>query len=182
MVANVVLLSGGIDSTTLVATLVDDDSSVRAVFIDYGQAAADDESASARLVARHYEIPLEVITVRGMAFGEGEIRGRNGFLLNTALLAARPGATVLHIGIHGGTPYVDCSPSFIEVERRSFDLQTGGTVQIAAPFLAMSKGDVFALARDMGVLIDLTYSCERGGQPCGTCLSCLDRSQLSAFA
>lgn len=182
MATNVVLLSGGLDSTTLVASLLEQRASVSALFVDYGQAAADNERVSARAVADYYGIPLDVITVSGLAFGEGEIRGRNAFLLHTGLLAAPTGPTVLLIGIHGGTAYVDCSAPFVELERRSFDLHTGGEVQVAAPFLAMSKGDLLQLAHDIGVRFELTYSCERGGQPCGACLSCLDRAYLSAFA
>jgi 7-cyano-7-deazaguanine synthase len=182
MATNVVLLSGGIDSATLVASLVEQGAPVRGLFVDHGQAAAENETASAKAVAEHYDIHLDAITVGGLAFGQGEIRGRNAFLLHTGLLAVAPGATVLLMGIHGGTTYVDCSEPFLQIERRSFDLHTGGEVQIAAPFLGMTKGDVLQVARDLGVPLDSTYSCECGGEPCGACLSCLDRAHLGAFA
>jgi 7-cyano-7-deazaguanine synthase len=178
----VVLLSGGLDSATLVASLTQQGAKVKGLFVDYGQAASQEESRAAKAVAAHYEIALDAISVGGLTFGQGEIRGRNAFLVHTGLLALPSGAAVLMIGIHAGTSYVDCSEPFIEIVTRSFDLHTGGEVQVAAPFLGMTKGDVLALAHDLDVPLDLTYSCECGGEPCGACLSCLDRAHLSAFA
>jgi 7-cyano-7-deazaguanine synthase len=86
------------------------------------------------------------------------------------------------MGLHAGTAYIDCTPEFVETMRRSLELNTGGEVTLSAPFLTYSKADIFLLAREMSVPVNLTYSCERGGGPCGECLSCKDRECLSAFA
>jgi 7-cyano-7-deazaguanine synthase len=179
---NVVLLSGGVDSATLVASLAAQREPTRCLFVEYGQTAARNEYTSADAVATYYGFPLLAIRLDGLRFGEGEIRGRNAFLLHTGLLALPPGPTVLMIGIHGGTPYVDCAQPFLETHQRSFDLHTEGEVQIAAPFIDMNKGAVLRLAQELDVPLQVTYSCERGGTPCGRCLSCLDRAHISALA
>jgi 7-cyano-7-deazaguanine synthase len=179
---SVVLLSGGIDSTTLVASLAEQGEPTRCLFVDYGQSAAQDERAAAQSVAAHYGVRLQAIRLRGLSFGEGEIRGRNAFLLHTGLLALPLGPAVLMIGIHGGVPYVDCTEEFLKTQQRSFEVHTEGEVQIAAPFVDMDKGDVLRLAQELDVPLQVTYSCERGGIPCGRCLSCLDRAHISALA
>lgn len=177
-----VLLSGGLDSATLVASLTGDGGKVSALFIDYGQGAAVEEEVAARAVASFYEAPLRLLRLSGLTCGVGEIRGRNAFLLHCALLAAPLEPTVVAIAIHGGVPYVDCGEDFVNLYRDSFALHTGGEIDLAAPFLSMSKGEVLGVALELGVPLDLTYSCERGGTPCGVCLSCLDRAHLDALA
>lgn len=181
MADSVVLLSGGVDSATLVASLTEASNEVSGLFIDYGQSASRDEELAAQAIAAHYEVALRVLKITGLSFGPGEIRGRNAFLLHTALMAIPLRPTVLTIGIHGGVPYVDCGEAFLDIHRQSFALHTDGEVQLSAPFLAMSKGDVLQLARQLSVPVELTYSCERGGAPCEECLSCLDRAYLGAI-
>lgn len=147
----------------------------------YGQAAHREEREAAAAVADHYSVSLETLAVAGRHFGEGEIRGRNAFLIHSALLAAPPGPTTIIIGIHAGTGYIDCTPEFVELMQRSLAFHTGGEVTLAAPFVDFSKGDVYVLTRELRVPVELTYSCERGGDPCGECLSCRDRELLHAL-
>ena len=176
---SLILLSGGLDSATALAAAARDGASPRALFVMYGQAAEHEERQAATAVADHYSVSLETLTVTGRQFGEGEIRGRNAFLIHGALLAAPPGPTTIIIGIHAGTAYVDCTPEFVELMQRSLAFHSGGEVTLAAPFVDFSKGDVYAVTRKLQVPVQLTYSCERGGDPCGECLSCRDRDLLA---
>ncbi|HEX6679129.1 MAG TPA: 7-cyano-7-deazaguanine synthase [Gaiellaceae bacterium] len=178
---SLILLSGGLDSATALAAATRDGASPSGLFIMYGQAAERAERQAAAAIADYYSVSLETLTVTGRRFGEGEIRGRNAFLIHGALLAAEPGPTTMILGIHAGTGYVDCTPEFVGLMQRSLAFHTGGEVTLAAPFVDFSKGDVYALARKLHVPVELTYSCERGGEPCGECLSCRDRELLSAF-
>lgn len=182
MATSLVLLSGGIDSATALAATARESVSCSALFLSYGQAAGRDEQQAAEAIADHYTVPLQTLMVAGPRFGLGEIRGRNAFLVHTALLTAPPGPTTIIIGVHGGTSYVDCTPEFVETMRRSLAFNTGGEVTLAAPFVDFSKGDIYVLARELRVPLELTYSCERGGEPCGECLSCKDRERLRALA
>jgi 7-cyano-7-deazaguanine synthase len=179
---SLILLSGGLDSATALAVASRDKASPSCLFVLYGQAAERDELRAASAIADHYSVRLDTLKVVGRRFGDGEIRGRNAFLIHSALLAAPPGPTTIIIGIHGGTGYVDCTPQFVELMQRSLALHTGGEVTLAAPFVDGSKADIHALARELCVPVELTYSCERGGVPCGECLSCKDRELLRALA
>lgn len=177
-----VLLSGGIDSTTCLAYYLDEGFCVDALFVDYGQAAAERELRAAKSVCGHFRVPLRVVRLTGVSRkGPGLIVGRNAFLLFTAALELRVGVGLIAIGIHSGTRYRDCSSLFVRGIQRVLDTCTGGAVQIGVPFLEWRKPDVWAFAEKMRIPLSLTYSCERGlVQPCGSCDSCSDLEALRA--
>ena len=81
---------------------------------------------------------------------------------------------MISIGVHEGSGYWDCGPEFVALAQQLADGYAGGAIQIDAPLVALGKADVYALGRRLGVPEGLTYSCERGGAPCGRCRSCLD--------
>ena len=179
-----ILLSGGIDSATCLAYYLGERFKVDALFVDYGQFGAPREVRAARLIARHFRVPLTILKVTGMRKkGPGLIVGRNAFLLLTAALEFGIRAGLIAIGIHSGTNYRDCSPVFVRKMQAVIDVCTGGKVQISAPFLKWGKGDVWTYAKTKKVPLALTYSCERGlAQPCGSCDSCRDVEALNAGA
>lgn len=176
----VILLSGGVDSAALAVLAKNQGLRVSALFIGYGQAAHAAERAASRAVAQMYGLPWRELQVEGVHFGRGEVRGRNAFLVHLALLTLDVPSCVLYLGIHAGTGYRDCSPDFIGLVQSSLDFHTGGQVRLVAPFLEAYKEDVYAFAASVGVPFELTYSCEAGSTPCGTCASCRDRVLLNA--
>lgn len=174
----VVLTSGGLDSTTLLAFALDQGSPCVAVFVDYGQAARRAEEAAITEITNSYNVALKVARYVGTRFGEGEIPGRNAFLLQVGLLEFTGTYGTILLGIHAGTDYADCSGDFIELMKRSFELQTGGTVLVEAPFVNWSKPDIVNLAEALNVPLSSTYSCEAGDSVCGSCSSCRERSRV----
>jgi len=175
---NVVLLSGGLDSATVAAQLLRRSSCIELVFVDYGQPAAAAERGSAGAISEWFELPLVQLVCGPLASVAGEIPGRNALLVHAAM-AMRPGADAIHIGIHAETGYRDCSPAFVEVMQTSLDFHTDGCLRLSAPLIRMNKAEVAALAADLGVPIDATYSCESANEPCGECSSCRDRRALA---
>lgn len=178
-VHTLVLLSGGLDSLACAIDSLEKGWSTSALFVDYGQPAAQKEHSAAVQLAQLLSLPLALATVRGPTVGEGFIQARNGLLLHVGLMHFEQRSGLLSLGVHSGTDYVDCSPLFIREAQDVFDLYTDGTVKIHVPFLRWSKGEIwdFLLARKAPV--HLTYSCERGDeQPCGSCLSCRDVNVL----
>lgn len=173
-------MSGGIDSAAALALALAEEFTPEALFVDYGQAAAGAERSASRAIAHHFRIAWREVGVVGHAFATGEIRGRNAFLLHSALLVLQRRAALVFIGIHAGTGYRDCDPPFVELMQQSFDYHSGGTVRIAAPFLEWSKVEVYEYARTTGLPLNVTHSCEAGPTPCGACRSCLDRRLLDA--
>jgi 7-cyano-7-deazaguanine synthase len=181
-VLNLVLLSGGMDSATALASLVERRERCDALFIAFGQPAEAEERRAARKVAANYDVPLREIIVTGGSYQPGEIRGRNAFLIHLGLLSIAVTPALIFIGIHAGTTYRDCSVDFVELMRQSLNFHSDGAIDLAAPFVGWRKAEVFAQAQRLKVPIALTYSCEKGEGPCGTCLSCLDRDGLYAFS
>jgi 7-cyano-7-deazaguanine synthase len=169
-----VLLSGGIDSAVLAALLVDARWLTAATWIDLGQPAAASERRASLTVAAHLGLPWSEHSVTNLNLPKsGEIPGRNDLLVGTSL-AANPGTSVA-IGIHAGTPYSDNSPGWVGAWNRLADLQYGGTIQLLAPLVDMTRADVITLGRDLNVPMNETHSCEAANIPCGMCASCRDR-------
>ena len=172
-----VLVSGGIDSAALLAFYLRQRFDVRALFVDFGQPAAKQESLAARAVCKHYDLRLSIITVEsGAVFSAAEIPGRNAFLMFAAVLVRGVNPGIIAIGIHEGPPYYDCTEGFLKSIQTVSDGYAAGQIKVAAPFLKWSKQTIWEFCSKVGVPVDLTYSCERGGvRPCGRCLSCKDR-------
>jgi len=175
------LLSGGIDSTACLSFYQELRRPLCCLFVNYGQSAAGREWRAAKAVAEHYSAPLQYCRWRGKARrGAGFISGRNGFLLTAALMERPSSVSVIGIGVHSGTDYGDCSEEFMAMVQEMFDLYEEGRVHVDAPWLRLSKPEIYSYCRLKGVPIGLTYSCEIGDGPCGTCLSCKDRELLVA--
>ncbi len=174
------LLSGGIDSAACLAFFVRQGFLVECLHVSFGQPALLQESAAAKRVAHHYKVPLKVLRWTGStSCQDGEITGRNAFLLMGALTEIGANSGVLATGIHAGTSYYDCSQEFLSAMQIVVDGYCDGRVNLAAPFVRWSKHQIFAFCSLEGVPTGLTYSCERGTkQPCKECLSCRDRRAI----
>jgi len=179
MRAALVLLSGGLDSAVCAHLLKCQDFDVRALFIDYGQAAACREQASAAALAQALNIPLTVQTIApSPARGAGELLGRNALLISLGVFAIASDGGIVVIGVHAGTPYYDCSEPFIGAMDQLVQEQTDSRVAVSAPLASWTKADVYRAFQATGLPVAATYSCEAGDVPCGECLSCLDRKKL----
>jgi 7-cyano-7-deazaguanine synthase len=150
--------------------------------ISYGQAAERKEVEAVKTVSAFYDVPLEIVTIKPQseAFMDGEIIGRNAFLIFSSLMMKRDFQGVIALGIHSGTPYYDCTEQFVNRINGLLEDYSTGTIILDAPFLKWDKKMILLYCRENNVPIYLTYSCERGGeQPCGICLSCRDRMVLN---
>lgn len=176
-----VLLSGGIDSAACVHYYISQGLQVEGVFVDYGQEARDREFSSSSQIASHYGIKLNRLNLEvPHTFAQGEITGRNAFLLLAAILAYPGHRGLISLGIHSGVPYYDCSDSFVKDIRKVLEGYADGGIILDAPFLKWDKRMIVDYCKSNDVPIHLTYSCENGGDiPCGTCLSCRDRKALN---
>jgi len=176
-----VLLSGGIDSSACVDFYRSLGRAVCALHISYGQGAAVQERQAAARVATHFGVPISFRRLESARPKSiGEVRGRNGFLVLTAVVERPPSVTAIALGIHAGTQYLDCSSAFVGAINETLRLDGKG-LELLAPFLTWTKGDVLHYCAERSVPIQLTYSCERGGDtPCGVCLSCTDRRAAHA--
>lgn len=176
---SVILLSGGIDSATVAALLTDQGWNSHALFIDYGQLAADDERQASRELAAHYQLQWREVPIRGLDTPSfTEVRGRNDMLI--AIAGAASPADAVAIGTHASTSYADCSPVHARAWQELLDTQYGGSRRLVAPLQAFSKTQIVALALRLDVPLTRTYSCEDARGPCGRCVSCRDRERALA--
>lgn len=175
-----VLMSGGIDSAACAHLLRSQGLAVGGLFIDYGQAAAEREARAVSSLAEYLGIAVRKIGLSGSpSSGPGEIVGRNAFLIFTALLQTRGRSNLLALGLHAGTPYYDCSETFVASVNRLVAEHTDGRVSVVAPFITWTKKDVYDYFVSARLPLEITYSCEAGTEPtCGACASCRDREAL----
>jgi 7-cyano-7-deazaguanine synthase len=194
-----VLLSGGLDSAAVLYT--GDPASTRALFVDYGQAAAASELTAARRVAGQRSIELEVASLPGLAsLGAGRLSGRapapiadgrtelqrddwfparNLVLIAIAgVLLGRAGGGELCLGASDPV-YRDVQPAFFAAAEAALreSLPTGAQVQIGVP--DRHRVDVLRAAVAAGLDVRATFSCNRrGDRHCWRCASCRDRVAL----
>jgi 7-cyano-7-deazaguanine synthase len=175
-----ILMSGGVDSAACAHLLATRNLRVRGVFLDYGQAAVRPEKQAVQALTARMNMPLAIFSVHGAGpFSTGELGARNAFLIFSAIFLTRLSSGLVAIGIHAGTPYYDCSPSFLNSTSRLVADHFDGALAVVAPFITWSKDDVFQYFLSAGLPLDLTYSCEAGTEtPCGRCASCRDRKAL----
>lgn len=170
-----VLLSGGLDSSTLLALLTRHGWEVEAIFVDYGQRAVREEREASRRMANRFSSAWSQVVFRGLTgLGDGETRGRNDLLIACALSASS--APFVAIGTHRGSPYRDCSEPHATAWQLLLDNEYEGERRLLAPFLELDKAALLDLASHLSVPFESTRSCDRAGNPCGECPSCIERS------
>lgn len=198
-----VLLSGGIDSTVVLAEAVARQEEVRAVTFLYGQTHSREVDA-ATAIAAHYGVKHQVVSL-GSIFGASaltgaltipethaeepdatEVPGRNLVLLSTAAaIADGEGLNLVAFGANAADAagYPDCRPVFVESLRDVIMLGTKNHVTLHAPLLYRTKTEVVRLGRQMDAPLHLTWSCYRGGEePCHCCGACISRDEAERLA
>jgi 7-cyano-7-deazaguanine synthase len=197
----VVLLSGGVDSTTCLALAASKGREVYAISFDYGQRHRA-ELAAARRVARqigcrqHRVVRVEVpgagasaLTNRAIGVPKRKSRAaipvtyvpaRNALFLAHALSWAESiGAFEIWIGANvvDYSGYPDCRPAFLRTFERMANLGTkagteGSRFRIVAPLLRMRKIEIIRLGLRLGVDYASTLSCYDPSPRGRPCLRC----------
>jgi 7-cyano-7-deazaguanine synthase len=184
--ASVLLLSGGVESTTLLAQLAAAGEPVQGLFIDYGQRGAVEER---RASETHCErlgvelVPLDLARV-GAAFRRGQERKahvplphRNLVALALGLsYAANLGAKRFYLAANreDAAEHAASSHAFLAQFRIICGLL--GEAELRTPYLDFSKADVIKRGVQLGVDYDTTYSCLLGYPVhCGRCPQCQKR-------
>lgn len=203
---SLVLLSGGMDSTTALAAT----RNVRlALSVDYGQRHVK-EIAAAERIAALYGVRHEVLDLTGwgrllkgssltdpdVAVPDGHyaapsmvatvVPNRNATMLMAAVgvadaLGIAKVVTAVHAGDHA--VYADCRPEFIDAANETARVATEGRVRIVAPFVHITKTEIARLGHKHEAPLHLSWSCYKGGERhCGTCGTCYERREAFADA
>lgn len=199
-----VLLSGGVDSTTVLHWACREHEPVAALSFHYGSNHAARELASAAYQAHALGIPHRTVDISSLAshlssallsgadavpvgdYTEENMRAtvvpfRNGiFLAIAAGVAESCGAEAVAIAAHAGDHalYPDCREGFMRDMEQAMRAGTYAGVTLLRPFISMSKAQIVALGQELGVDFAHTYSCYCGRERhCGKCGTCRERRE-----
>lgn len=178
----IVLLSGGLDSSTLLALFVNASECHLALGFDYGQ-PHHIELKRAALIAKHFNIPFEIVRLPHLPkVNDVVFAGRNMVFISHAIAFAQArGFHRVAAGPNAGDwqQFPDCRPDFW---RQIAICAEAYGVQVVTPFIHARKSDIVKQARLLKVPIELTWSCydPQGEEPCGKCLACKVRKEALA--
>ncbi|PFD32675.1 ATPase [Bacillus cereus] len=179
-----ILVSGGIDSTALIHHYISQGFNIKGIHFNYGQVACKKEEQAAGFIGQYYNVEIETKNF-GFALDhiKGEYVARNSLFILAACNLLPKTYSKIGIGIHSGTPYYDCSRTFVNDCQKILDGYFGGTVIIETPFLLYDKRSILKYCLRNQVPIELTYSCEfNDEEPCGECPSCKDRRVIDELS
>jgi 7-cyano-7-deazaguanine synthase len=189
MTRAVVLLSGGLDSATVLAVARREGRQLFALSFDYGQRHAGELVAAREIAQRfgveeHIVFPLEISRFGGSALTQPDIAvpknalgaagipatyvpARNTVFLSIALAYAEArGADEIWLGVNAidYSGYPDCRPEFIDAFQQVIlkGTQSGiedGTPWIVAPLADLSKAEIIRCGVELGVDYSITRSC-----------------------
>ena len=184
----VILLSGGLDSATVLAIASREGRACHALSFVYGQRHEVELAAARRVVGavgveEHIVFPIDLRLFGGSALTGDEavpkdavdapgipvtyVPARNTIFLAVALgYAEARGAGEIWIGVNAVdfSGYPDCRPEFIDAFQRVIVTGTRSGVEhgeprIVAPLMTMTKADIIRAGTAMGVDYSLTHSC-----------------------
>lgn len=198
----VVLLSGGLDSSTVAACARDDGFVVFPVSLDYGQRHRIELESAARVAEKLQLQPLRIVKIDLRAIGGSALTAdvevpknrpmdatipityvpaRNTIFLSVALgYAETLGAFDLYIGANAidYSGYPDCRPAFLQQFEALAGVATRAGVEgkgkfhVHAPLLKMTKREIVLEAVARRVPLELTHSCYDPGPEGRSCGAC----------
>lgn len=185
----IVLVSGGLDSATVLAMARDQGYACHALSFDYGQRHGVELEAARRVAhalgaVEHRLVPLDIAWMGGSALTDPDIAvplaPTTGIPLtyvparNTIFLAIALGwaevleARAIFIGANAVdySGYPDCRPAFIQAFEHLANLATRAGVEgrgfsLHAPLISLTKGEIIQTGLRLGVDYSLTLSCYR---------------------
>jgi len=201
----VVLLSGGLDSSTTLFLAKDQGYKCLCLIFDYGQRHKK-EIKSAIKIAKSAKCDFRLIKINlpwgGSSLLDRKLKvpqyrnrktipstyvpGRNLIFLSFALsFAEAQKARTIFIGANqiDYSGYPDCRGEFYQALKKVIEKGTktgvqGKPAKILTPLIDKNKSEIIRLGRKLGVPYELTWSCYSGAKtPCGKCDSCRLRAK-----
>jgi 7-cyano-7-deazaguanine synthase len=200
MSRSVVLLSGGMDSATVLAVARNRGEQVHALSFDYGQCHKAELKAAEKVAAslgaiEHRIINIDMGQLGGSALtdagievpeagGEGipvtYVPARNTVFLSLGLAWAEVlQADRIYVGVNAVdySGYPDCRPEYIQAFQAMTNLATkrtveGGRLDIDTPLIHLSKAEIVTLGTELNVDYGLTVSCYSADDNGAACGRC----------
>jgi len=203
----IVLLSGGLDSATVLAIARSQDYECYALSVEYGQRHRAELDAARRIATalgahEHRTMRVDLAGIGGSALTDAKLAvpevlapgipvtyvpARNTLFLSLALGWAEViGAGDIFVGVNAldYSGYPDCRPAFIKAFEQLAQVATkagveGGRFQVRAPLIQMSKADIIRAGVSLGVDFGATVSCYQATADGRACAKC-DSCRLRA--
>ena len=200
MKSAVVLVSGGLDSATVLAMAVAGGWRCHALSVDYGQRHRSELAAAAQVArslgaVEHRTAHIDLGVFGGSALTDAAIEvptrpssgipvtyvpARNTIFLALALAHAEvTGSDAVFTGANAVdySGYPDCRPEFLAAFERLANLATkraveGSPVRIEAPIVHLSKAQIVRAGHELGVNFALTVSCYNADAAGRACARC----------
>lgn len=206
---SVVIVSGGMDSVTLLYHLKQEGHELKALGVNYGQRHAK-ELVSAKEICKLAEVPFEIAnlqpinqflqgssqTSKDIAVPEGHyadenmkktvVPNRNMIMLSVAIgWAVSLKYDSVAYGAHSGDHaiYPDCRPEFADAMANAAAICDWTPIKLLSPFSDKTKSDIAILGYRLSVPFDKTWSCYKGRTlHCGLCGTCVERKEAFRVA
>jgi 7-cyano-7-deazaguanine synthase len=203
----VIIMSGGLDSTTLLYWVIKEGYEPHVLSFDYGQRHRKElefaKDTCRKLKVNHKIVDLTNVQelLQGSALTSDAIDvpeehyshesqkatvvpNRNAIMLNIAVgYAISIGADKVFYAAHYNdrTIYPDCRWEYVHSQNITAKLANDAPrFEIVAPFVHRTKAEIVRLGAELGVPFEDTWSCYKGGEkPCGVCGTC--RERIEAF-
>lgn len=195
------LLSGGLDSSTILYWAIARGWETHCLIFSYGQRHRTELKRAVK-IAEAAGRPYTIIDIK-LPWGASSLLGRSGRIpagnisskkipstyvpgRNTIFIsyalsfceAAKMEYILIGANAVDFSGYPDCRPAYYEEFNKLLKQASLGKVSIKTPLLKKSKKEIALLARRLKVPLQHTWSCYAGGRvPCGKCDSCLLRAK-----
>ncbi len=200
----VLILSGGLDSTTLLYKMLSEGYYVRALTFNYGQRHSKEIDCAGN-ISEKLKVPHEVVDLgcitgllgNSALLGKGDIP-RCHYTEDAARQTVVPNRNMIMLSVAAGyaeaneipvvfyaahrndsTIYPDCRKEFVEALKPAITLATAWhPVGLRAPFIDMTKAEIVKLGLELKVPYEMTWSCYKGeSMPCEECPTCIERGE-----
>lgn len=197
----VVLLSGGLDSATVLAIARNQGYRCHCLSVNYGQRHGAELQAAQRVAAQlgavaHHTLQLDLAAFGGSALTDATIAvptvgeqpgipvtyvpARNTIMLSLALAWAEVlSASHIFVGVNAVdySGYPDCRPEFVQAFENLANLATKAAVEgrplhVHAPLMPLSKAAIIQWGQSLGVDYGLTVSCYQADDAGRACGAC----------
>jgi len=199
------ILSGGMDSVTLLYYLVKHKCEVKTLSINYGQRHSK-EIDFAKYHSNLLNIEHQVADLQGI----NHLLGKESVLINKSInvpdghyeelvmkKTVVPNRNMLMLavatsyaisekfhgivyGAHAGDHaiYPDCRKEFTDALAKAIQICDWHQVELFRPFINKTKADIASIGKNLNVDFTKTWSCYKGGEKqCGQCATCIERRE-----
>jgi 7-cyano-7-deazaguanine synthase len=201
----VILCSGGLDSSSLLALSSKHGFNILPITLNYGSKHNHAEFNALLNICNHLKIrkPIHIdISFMGKLLkssllqkdvkiphghyakdnmGSTVVPGRNSIMLSIALgIAQSNNMSWVGIANHADDHFIypDCRKEYIDYLAGAFNVASEGRVGILSPFVNIDKFQIAKVGNDCGLPLEITWSCYEGDfekGQCGLCGTCTER-------